>query len=133
MTWLLDLNILVAWGWPDHPDHRRVCSWLRKALETDGVRLATTPVTQVGFVRVSGQRSHGRIDPATAGRTLRAMLKGLGTTHRFVHDDQNGYAWPAWCLSASRTTDAHLLALAKSHRAELATLDATIPGASLIR
>jgi predicted nucleic acid-binding protein len=132
VTWLLDVNILVAWGWPDHPEHLRVCAWLREEMKSNHIRLATTPVTQVGFVRVSGQRSHGRITPATAGRTLRALLQALGEAHRFMADDQDGFEWPEWCGSASRTTDAHLVSLAGAHRARLATLDTSIPGAFVI-
>ena len=46
--------------------------------------------------------------------------------------DQAATAWPAWCRTAAQTTDAHLLALAHAHAAELATLDQGIPGALLI-
>ena len=132
MIWLLDVNILIAWSWPDHPEHLRVCAWLRAEIKSDGVRLATTPITQLGFVRVSGQRSQGRITPQAAGGTLRVLLEALGEIHRFIPDDQQCFAWPAWCLNASGTTDAHLLALASAHRAKLATLDKGIPGAFLI-
>ena len=52
-----------------------------------------------------GQRSHGRITPVTGGRTLRALLEALGEVHRFMADDQDGFEWPEWCGSASRTTD----------------------------
>jgi hypothetical protein len=40
--------------------------------------------------------------------------------------------FPEWCRRASWTTDAHLIQLADSHGARLATLDADIPGAFLI-
>jgi len=60
------------------------------------------------------------------------MLQSLGAGHEFVPDDQEAAQWPLWCTAASKTTDAHLLALAKAHGAELATLDRGIPGALLI-
>jgi hypothetical protein len=60
------------------------------------------------------------------------MLACLGKTHSFVADGQTATAWPAWCRGATATTDAHLLALAAAHDAQLATLDAGIPGAFLI-
>lgn len=28
MRFLLDVNVLVAWGWSDQLDHRRVTSWI---------------------------------------------------------------------------------------------------------
>ena len=60
------------------------------------------------------------------------MLSALGEKHRFIPDDQESLVWPAWCFTASRTTDAHLLALAEAHGAKLATLDSGIPGAFMI-
>jgi hypothetical protein len=41
-------------------------------------------------------------------------------------------AWPAWCTSAARTTDAHLVGLTERHGCVLATLDEGIPGAFLV-
>jgi hypothetical protein len=60
------------------------------------------------------------------------MIRSLGSMHLFVADDQESFGWPPWCIGSTRTTDAHLLALAKAHHAEFATLDAGIPGAFLI-
>jgi hypothetical protein len=57
------------------------------------------------------------------------MLASLGPVHRFLPDDVNGLEWPAGCGSAGRTTDAHLLALARRHDLLLSTLDEGIPGA----
>ena len=51
---------------------------------------------------------------------------------RFLADDREAFGWPDWCATASRTTDAHLLALAEANGAELATLDGGIPGAFVI-
>ena len=50
----------------------------------------------------------------------------------FLANNVDCTKWPAWCRSATRTTDAHLLSLADVHRAKLATLDAGIPGAFLL-
>lgn len=132
MTYLLDVNVLIAWGWSDHVDHQRVANWIA-AVKADGVdTLLTSAIPQLGFVRVSGQRSTGKVTPAVAGRVLKGMLQKLGRQHQFIADDHESSQWPSWCKTASRTTDAHLLELAKTHNAELATLDANIPGAFLL-
>ncbi len=83
-------------------------------------------------MRVSVQRSNGKVTAALAGRVLKGMLQKLGKLHQFIPDNQDALQWPSWCKAASRTTDAHLLALAKRHHALLATLDAGIPGAFLL-
>lgn len=130
MRYLLDVNVPVAWGWSDHADHDRVTRWLAATKKSD--RLQTSAIHQWGFVRVSVQRSGGVVSPEQAGRVLDGMLQSPGARHEFVPDDQPAVQWPAWCQSASRTPDAHLLALAQSHGAVLATLDTSIPGAFVL-
>ncbi|HZC65475.1 MAG TPA: hypothetical protein VE545_02800 [Candidatus Dormibacteraeota bacterium] len=51
---------------------------------------------------------------------------------RFLADDQDVLQLPDWVVTASQTTDGHLLQLAQAHGAALATLDQKIPGAYLI-
>ena len=132
MKYLLDVNVLVAWGWADHADHRRAARWIGNARKKGGTTLLTSAIPQLGFVRVSVQRTSGQVSPEAASEVLSGMLGTLGARHRFVPDDQPAAQWPAWCVVAARTTDAHLLALAKANGAELATLDQGIPGAFLI-
>jgi toxin-antitoxin system PIN domain toxin len=132
MPHLLDVNILVAWGWQDHVDHHRVVQWIAKRKMVQGAKLVTSPIPEMGFVRVSVQRCLGRIPVQQATDVLRGMLKSLGAAHQFLPDDLEATAWPAWCRSAARTTDAHLLLLAQRHGLKLATLDAGIPGAVII-
>lgn len=133
MDYLIDVNVLVAWGWADHADHARAGRWIASVRAAEGERIVTSAIPELGFVRVSIQRSRGQITPAQAGSTLRGMIEALSDTHKFIGDDQTGRgAWPDWCQGAGRTTDAHLLKLAQSHHAELATLDQGIPGAFLI-
>jgi predicted nucleic acid-binding protein len=129
---LLDVNVLVAWGWADHGDHERTARWIDKVRKTSGDHLLTSAIPQLGFVRVSVERANGQISPETAGRILSGMLRSVGASHQFVPDDQEAIQWPSWCMSAANTTDAHLLVLASAHAAKLATLDTGIPGAFLI-
>lgn len=129
---LLDVNVLVAWGWADHTDHHRTVRWIAERKKARGARLLTSSIPEIGFVRVSAQRSGGRISVAEAAEVLRGMLDSLGPVHRFLPDDAGGTSWPDWCTTATRTTDAHLLLLAQQHQLTLATLDAGIPDAMLL-
>ena len=132
MKHLLDVNVLVAWGWRDYADHDRVVRWIAEQKSAQGGKLFTSPIPEMGFVRVSVQRSSGRISVQEAAEVLRGMLKSLGPRHEFLPDDLGGMEWPDWRGSAVRATDAHLLLLARRHGLELATLDAGIPGAKLL-
>lgn len=132
MKFLLDVNVLVAWGWADHSDNARVDRWIASTLRNPESRLATSSIPQLGFVRVSVQRGAGQVSPGDAGRILAGLVHVLGDSHSFLHDDQEAFSWPSWCGGATRTTDAHLLALAQAHGLELATLDKGIPGAYLL-
>lgn len=133
MKFLLDVNVLVAWGWADHVDHIRAAAWIGAMAAKRGVMLATSAIPELDFVRVSVQRTGGLLSIGDAGSTLSGMLGSLGRKHVFLPDDQpSAFQWPDWCSSASRTTDAHLLTLAENHGLRLATLDEAIPGAFLI-
>ena len=133
MHYLLDVNVLVAWGWSDHADHRRTAKWIGKVMVSDGVTLVTSAIPQLGFVRVSVQRTAGRMQVAAAAEALSEMLETLGPRHRFLADDLPSVAgWQDWCISSAKTTDAHLAKLAEHHGIQLATLDGGIPGAFLI-
>lgn len=132
MRYLLDVNVLVAWAWPDHTDHGRVANWLAEAKRRRSTRLLTSAIPEVGFVRVSVQRSAGRLTPNEAGAVLAGMLAALAPHHEFLPDDLTAVDWPDWCRGARQTTDAHLVALAARHGASLATLDTSIPGAFLL-
>jgi predicted nucleic acid-binding protein len=133
MRYLADVNVLVAWGWEDHEDHRRVARWIATLKTRRGTQLLTSAIPELGFVRVSVQWAAGRIEVGEAAHTLASMLKVLGPRHGFLADDGPSTAgFPSWCTTAGRTTDAHLLCLADAHGATLATLDEGIPGAFLI-
>lgn len=132
MNYLLDVNVLVAWGWSDHVDHARTVAWIADARRRKATKLMTTAIPELGFVRVSVQRAAGRVTVAEATETLASMVAALGARHALLADDQAVRVFPTWCSSASQTTDAHLLELAAAHGAKLATLDTRIVGAFLI-
>jgi len=133
MNYLLDVNVLVAWGWEDHEHHELASRWI-KVLKTSkaDTKLFTCPITELGFVRVSMYRSSGQVTCHQAGRVLKTMLESLENKHGFLRDEITSYEWPKWCKGASQTTDAHLLQLAENHGAVFATLDKKIPRAYVI-
>jgi predicted nucleic acid-binding protein len=132
VKYLLDVNVLVAWGWADHVDHDRTAGWIAGVRKHRATTLWTSAIPELGFVRVSVQRTGGRVSVKEAGDTLAGMLESLGRAHAFLPDDRPAAGFPDWCQYASRTTDAHLMSLAHAHGAELATLDDGIPEAFLI-
>ena len=132
MKYLLDVNVLVAWGWSDHVAHQRTATWIAATRRQRASRLLTSAIPELGFVRVSVQRTAGGVTVAHAGDTLADMLRGLGACHGFLADDRPAADLPDWCERASQTTDAHLVTLAEAHGARLATLDARIPGAFVV-
>lgn len=133
MQYLLDVNVLVAWGWADHADHRRTAEWIGAMKAKRGTKLVTSAIPELGFVRVSVQRTGGRLPVSEAAHVLSGMLRSLGKAHLFLPDDCSaGEGWPDWCVAASGTTDAHLATLAERHGCLLATLDEGIPNAFVI-
>lgn len=133
MKYLLDVNILVAWGWSDHLYHERVDKWIRTILSNPRAVLYTTSIVELGFVRISVQKSVGTVTVQESADRLEHLLSSLKIHHRFLSDDLSSRRkFPNWCKNAKHTTDSHLLALAEKHKLQLATLDAGIPGAFLI-
>ena len=132
MRYLLDVNVLIAWGWQDHLEHDRAAAWIADCKRDRGTTVLTSAIPQLGFVRVSVQRAAGRLAIREAAEALAGMLNSLSGTHEFLPDDISSTHLPGWCVSASRTTDAHLVSLANHHQAELATLDEGIVGAFVL-
>lgn len=126
-TRLLDVNVLVALALDTHVHHQaahqalaRIESW------------ATCPITEAGAMRVL-------LTPAVTGRQIAAseiisFLAGIRTDRRwrFIVDD---IAWAAMTIDTSvlvgrgQVTDLHLVQLAASNDAVLATFDASLPRA----
>jgi predicted nucleic acid-binding protein len=129
VTYLLDVNALIALGHSSHALHPRMEAWVRTLRRAD--RLATCPITELGFVRIAPL---ARLSPdVTAARALLAALKRRKRTAFVLLEDALGVdALPSWVSTPAQTTDGHLVALASAHAARLATLDEGIPGATLI-
>ncbi|MES2308500.1 MAG: PIN domain-containing protein [Verrucomicrobiota bacterium] len=132
MKFILDVNVLIAWGWTDHSDFLRVRQWISQTVKEKSTQLITTPITQLGFIRISVHRSSNELSIIEASKILDERVQFLGARHQFISDSIQSLHFPSWCKSANQTTDAHLLKLAESHHAKLATLDEKIPHAFII-
>jgi predicted nucleic acid-binding protein len=130
VTYLLDVNALVALGFLQHEFHGRVASWVARAKQP--FLLATCSITELGFVRVLTQApAYGFT--ITQARTLLLRLKEADVPRFvFVTDGLDVSHLPAWVKTGKQTTDGHLSQLAKANGAVLATLDGKIPDAFLI-
>ena len=127
MTFLLDLNLLLALAWPSHVHHDIAHAWFEHEAAPGW---ATCPITQLGFVRLSSNRAFtsDAVSPAAALSLLREIVAMDG--HEFWSDEVD-------CVSAAfsagiriaehrQVTDACLLSLARARAGCLATLDRRI-------
>ena len=126
MTYLLDVNALLALGYALHVHHDRAEAWIAQ-LQTSGIpSLATCAITELGFVRVaSGAVAHS-VDVATAKLELAQLKQSSVVSFQFLKDELGADRLPAWVTKSGQTTDGHLVALAVAHGAKLATFDADI-------
>lgn len=130
MKYLLDVNALIALGFNEHVFAVRVSTWAGALMSEQVPEFATTPITELGFVRIISQAYGPKVDDA---RELLNELKSVGDIKfSFIPDDHGVSLLPAWVKTAKHTTDGHLAQLAKSNGAVLATLDENIPDSFLI-
>jgi predicted nucleic acid-binding protein len=129
MKYLLDVNVLIAYGFRRHGFHDRVGAWIRSR---KGDRFLTCSITELGFVRVLGNvRTYG-MDVAHAKSLMQELKAWKGLPLEFINDGNDISALPKWAKSPKQTTDGHLVQLAVANAAVLVTLDEGIPGTFLI-
>lgn len=123
MIALLDVNVLMALSWPNHEHHDLVSGWFDRH-QAEG--WATCPLTQSGFVRISSNR---RVPYAKSPREAISLLSQIVAlpSHVFLSDEislaTSRFVAIERLMGHGQVTDAHLLGIALSHRARLATLD----------
>jgi predicted nucleic acid-binding protein len=129
VTFLLDVNALVALGFIHHEFHERMARWVT----AEGFpALATCSTTELGFVRVLSQVAAYGFTVAEARGTLMRLKRTKLLPFSFIADDHDISHLPAWVKNPKQTTDGHLTQLAAANSAMLATLDQKIPGAFLV-
>jgi toxin-antitoxin system PIN domain toxin len=121
MKHLLDVNVILAAVWANHPQHAKVDAWLA------GKQLATCPLSELGFLRVS---THSKAINARMADARRLLRDFISANHvEFVPADM-----PALHATAARSenvTDSYLAELASEKKMRLATLDAGIKHAAV--
>jgi len=124
MSYLLDVNALIAIGYKKHEFHQRVTLWAK------GKNLFTCSISEIGFVRVLSGLPEADVTTALC-RQLLAHMKADWKL-QFLPDHRTAETLPDWVRSPRQVTDGHLLDLAQANTAQLATTDDGIPGAFLI-
>jgi len=127
LTFLLDLNLLLALAWPSHVHHDLAHGWF----ESEGSpRWATCPLTQLGFIRLSSNPlfTTDAVTPDAALEMLRVMT--ARDEHAFWPDDMDcissGFPIGLRISGHRQVTDAYLFSLARARSGCLATLDRRI-------
>lgn len=130
MRYLLDVNVLIALGHTGHQFHARVAGWVAASSKNEVPQFATSPITELGFVRIVTQVYGATV--AQSKQILKELKEFDGLDFTFVADDHDASKLPAWASAAKQTTDGHLSELAIANNCVLATLDSKIPGSFLI-
>ena len=124
MSYLLEVNVLLALAWPNHVHHAAARAWFA---DSASAGWATCSVTESGFIRVS---SNVRVTPDARTPDEAAMLLNRICSlagHEFIVDSVSLAEAHAligeMAHSSSDVTDAHLILLAREASATLVTFD----------
>lgn len=124
ITYLLDVNVLIALVDPAHVQHEPAHAWFS---ERGRRAWATCPLTENGMLRIIGHPRYPNSpgSPASVAPLLARLCALPG--HVFWPDDisllDEGVCDPSRLLSSAQVTDSYLLALARVHHGRLATFD----------
>jgi predicted nucleic acid-binding protein len=113
---LLDVNVLLAAIWANHPRHPKAFAWL------SGKSVLLCPLAELGFLRVSTNRKAINAPMDKARRLLDQFAKDRKADR--ISDDLA--ALDSHPLGLDYLTDHYLADLAAKHGARLATLDKNI-------
>lgn len=130
MTWLLDVNALIAALFRLHEHHDRLSAWLETLPNEDA--LATCSITELGYVRVLHQAPQYRVEVRESVKALDRFRRQSKRRVVILPDGRSASNLPSWVRTGRQTTVGHLLGLSEAHGARLATLDQGIPAAFLI-
>ena len=124
MTFLLDVNVLIALIDPAHVGHDAAHRWF----DAEGkAAWATCPLTENGVIRIVGHPKYPNTPGSTA--TVAAIVKRLRALpgHAFWPDGISlvdaEHVDSEQVLTSGQVTDTYLLALAVAHGGKLATFD----------
>jgi toxin-antitoxin system PIN domain toxin len=130
ITYLLDVNLLLALSDPMHIHHEAAHRWFAR---TGRQSWATCPVTENGYVRVASHPSYPN-RPGDVNAVLDILRQFCSTDgHQFWAEDVSirELLVPDAVVTHAHITDVYLLGLAASKGGKLATLDRRIPAAAV--
>ncbi|MBE0581934.1 TA system VapC family ribonuclease toxin [Devosia sp.] len=124
MTFLLDVNVLIALIDPGHVAHNDAHAWFETTGEGEW---ATCPLTENGVIRIVGSPKYPNSpgSPAEVAEIVRKLRALPG--HQFWPDDLtlvgSEHVDATKIVTSGQVTDTYLLALAKAKGGQLATFD----------
>ena len=116
MKHLLDVNILLAAIWTNHPQHSEAFAWLA------GKSIVVCPLSELGFLRISSHKKAFNFPMPTARDLLDNFIRER-KAGRIADDLPALDSKPG---TSEQVTDHHLADLAEKHDLKLATFDAGI-------
>ena len=134
MTFLLDVNVLIALIDPTHLGHDAAHAWFAA---TGAASWATCPLTENGVLRIAGHpRYPNSAGSPAAVAPIVARLRAL-PGHVFWKDDfsliESDIVDVARIATPAQITDTYLLALAATNKGQLATFDRRLSPAAVRR
>lgn len=134
MTFLLDVNVLIALIDPGHVAHDTAHEWFERQGAADW---ATCPITENGVIRILGHPNYPNTPGSPAGVAANVAKLRLLPGHAFWPDDLSlvgsDRVEVSRILTSAQVTDTYLLALASAHGGQLATLDRRLSFAAVKR
>jgi toxin-antitoxin system PIN domain toxin len=123
VRFLLDINVLVALAFADHPSHSAAHKWFHRQRDR---QWATCPLTQAGFLRLASRKlggSRGAVGTALAGleRDCQSPLHEFWPVDidlRDLTDSQRSRL-----IGHNQVADMQLLLLSHRRKGQLATFD----------
>ena len=133
MTYLLDINVLIALFDPAHIHHEAAHQWL---LTLSSPQWASCPLTQNGFVRILSSPGYPNLVTSQAQLIDRLRVFCAQPGHIFWPDavsltDQTLFD-PTKLASHRQVSDLYLAGLAMHYGGRLATFDSSIPVRALV-
>lgn len=134
MTFLLDVNVLIALIDPTHVGHDAAHGWFAA---TGSGSWATCPITENGVIRIVGHPNYPNSagSPAAAAPIVAQLRARPG--HVFWPDNLSlmgsDFVDAARIATPAQVTDTYLLALAVANRGQLATFDRRLSPAAVRR
>jgi toxin-antitoxin system PIN domain toxin len=126
MTYLLDVNLLIALCEPRHSHHEAAHRWFERR-----PKWATCPITENGFIRITGRPLFANLESSAARQVELLRTFCSLSTHSFWPDSLSLLDTRIWqdsrTLISSQVTDLYLLALAVKNGGKLASFDRSIP------